>query len=62
MNTKHFSKEPNKEICFGFDCDEKAIWNIYVNAGQFGILRLSLCSSCINKFKRKDREEEIQSV
>ena len=42
--------EVNKELCEAVGCQEEATEEITVNAGEFGVLILSVCKNCIGKF------------
>jgi hypothetical protein len=41
----------NDEICEAFGCCEKAVTEIKVDAGKFGIVTLFVCERCIGKFQ-----------
>lgn len=50
MDKLNKSSQTNKIICQGFLCSHNADEKIEVNAGIFGTISLSLCSSCAKKF------------
>ncbi|MDN5845896.1 MAG: hypothetical protein L0H53_06435 [Candidatus Nitrosocosmicus sp.] len=51
MNNRSLVREPNKGICFGYGCNNKATEKISVDAGIFGNIILDLCSICVKKFR-----------
>lgn len=53
MDNSDCTLEPNKGICFGYGCNNKAIEKIDVDAGRFGTITLSLCSNCLKKFEQR---------
>lgn len=39
------------QICEALDCNATATTEAYVKAGHYGLISLSLCNNCINKFE-----------
>lgn len=54
------TKEPEKcnlrITCYGFGCSKPAIVTIKENVGQLGEITLNLCSTCVMKFRRNNKE------
>jgi hypothetical protein len=40
-----------EQVCQAVDCEEKATKQIEIAAGKFGIIVLSVCSNCVEKFR-----------
>lgn len=51
MNQYIASKDFDNSICEAIDCNAKAGKTIEVNAGTYGVLKIFLCTNCIDKFK-----------
>ena len=51
MSEEMFSSEVHKHICEAFNCNAIATREISVKAGNHGIISLSLCEQCVNKFR-----------
>ncbi len=55
--SEKIEKQYKSNCCDGFGCSEIATEKVNVSAGTFGIITLSLCSVCKNKFSREMKDE-----
>jgi hypothetical protein len=51
MNQSPKPSEVNKSQCEALDCNAKATVQVHVKAGHHGLISLSLCNGCVNKFE-----------
>jgi hypothetical protein len=51
VDESHIPSDVKYSICEALDCNAKATVEVYVRAGHYGLIALSLCNNCINKFK-----------
>jgi hypothetical protein len=52
-NSRRIEKQYKSSCCDGFGCSETATEKVSVSAGTFGVIILSLCPLCKNKFSRE---------